>query len=433
MRTRGFIAGLLLFSLSACQCGGEGWCMDGATRPCPLQQGVCAGSVTHCVSGRWATCDYGSDHQLTERRCDGLDNDCDGTVDSSWVRTLLEGDAGRLGPNLVGDEVFQASLMPMGAALWLSLPNDVLILDEDLRVTARAEFPPLAMARARLFPTPGGAVRVAQEFNGVGPASSVVFQRLHSDGGIVADADGGPELLGAVTWPADFRGGGLTAAAVDGGWMAVVVESSYPTKASGPTAGWARLDQDGGLTSGFLDGGAKTTRDFLYATHLSAEFVVTITHPQSLDVYGVDWEQGALRLQSSVTGESCHLATLKPLTVDCGWPQVTWFEAGRGVVTPPFIGRVLHQQDWSGPVLAWTPPTPGNEAQAMTTLSLIRDGGLEPWANLGVASDPYGDPLREVHQVNERLTLLTGPTHVSRVCFGCPVESYVARYACLPP
>src|SRR5690606_23898441 len=48
---------------------------------CPLQLGVCAGSVRTCggVAG-WVACagiaSYGGDYQATESLCDGLDNDC---------------------------------------------------------------------------------------------------------------------------------------------------------------------------------------------------------------------------------------------------------------------------------------------------------------------------------------------------------------------
>jgi cysteine-rich repeat protein len=59
-------------------------CTSGETRACSLQAGVCAGSIETCTSGQWPGCsaaNYGSNYELTETSCDGLDNDCDGIID----------------------------------------------------------------------------------------------------------------------------------------------------------------------------------------------------------------------------------------------------------------------------------------------------------------------------------------------------------------
>jgi hypothetical protein len=60
-------------------------CTDGQSRPCPLQQGVCAGSSETCAGGAWPGCDYPQHNPEfqppPEDRCDALDNDCDGVAD----------------------------------------------------------------------------------------------------------------------------------------------------------------------------------------------------------------------------------------------------------------------------------------------------------------------------------------------------------------
>jgi hypothetical protein len=54
-------------------------------RACPLQSGVCAASRRPCLGAAgYGTCEYTQarpPYEVTERRCDQADNDCDGTVD----------------------------------------------------------------------------------------------------------------------------------------------------------------------------------------------------------------------------------------------------------------------------------------------------------------------------------------------------------------
>ncbi|MDQ3037463.1 MAG: MopE-related protein, partial [Myxococcota bacterium] len=59
---------------------------------CPLTLGVCAGSVRACGGAAgWIACagttSYGGDYQAAETLCDGLDNDCDGVVDPGCACT----------------------------------------------------------------------------------------------------------------------------------------------------------------------------------------------------------------------------------------------------------------------------------------------------------------------------------------------------------
>jgi hypothetical protein len=57
---------------------------------CPLKTGVCAGSREICENGSWQPCSgqesYGSSYELVETTCDYLDNDCDSATDDDWVK-----------------------------------------------------------------------------------------------------------------------------------------------------------------------------------------------------------------------------------------------------------------------------------------------------------------------------------------------------------
>jgi hypothetical protein len=64
----------------------DGQINEGLTAPvCGLTQGVCAGKLKICGGAPgWLTCNatiYGSNYEISETRCDTLDNDCDGNVD----------------------------------------------------------------------------------------------------------------------------------------------------------------------------------------------------------------------------------------------------------------------------------------------------------------------------------------------------------------
>ncbi len=56
-------------------------CTNGMTRPCGMDVGACTAGTETCMSGAWGGC-VGARGPMTER-CNGIDDDCDGLVDSA--------------------------------------------------------------------------------------------------------------------------------------------------------------------------------------------------------------------------------------------------------------------------------------------------------------------------------------------------------------
>ncbi|MBI5511598.1 MAG: S8 family serine peptidase [Deltaproteobacteria bacterium] len=77
--------------------------------------GVCAGHAAVCGGGRWR-CDRPEVYQVTESRCDGLDNDCDGAVDEAPVCAARRR---RLDPEPSTCAAAPPPALALGAALWL--------------------------------------------------------------------------------------------------------------------------------------------------------------------------------------------------------------------------------------------------------------------------------------------------------------------------
>ncbi len=63
-------------------------CFAGQEQPCEQQGGVCSGAKESCVNGTFVGCseatykNFNPNYEVSEDSCDGLDNDCDGDIDS---------------------------------------------------------------------------------------------------------------------------------------------------------------------------------------------------------------------------------------------------------------------------------------------------------------------------------------------------------------
>ncbi len=424
-------ASLISLLAAGCSCGpGTGECTGGSTRSCPLSLGVCAGSVATCVDGHWSTCDYGPDYQLTERRCDGLDNDCDGTIDSSWTRVLLEADAGRFGA-LMGSDVELANVVPETKGHWLSLPNDLLMIDDDLGVTGRTRFPVLLNGWAFVFPNRGDWLRIAQDFSLSDPRARVLFHGVFADGGFELEADGGARLVAEVVLPPHFFG--LRAAAVDGGWVAAASASNWPQPSELWAGQWTMLQLDGGLTSNSFDAGGMLAGKYNGLDARGATFLAwSRTATDTLEVFDADLATSTLRPRLAVSGD-CWLTRVAPLTVGCRGSPFTWLDESGARLHASATWGALWQHEDGDHLLAMSPAPDwdGGGPPPPLLLGELRDGGVVQF--LKVAGAPVSPYLR-VHELGGRLVLVTwGEYWGAGVCPTCELGRFVARYACLPP
>ncbi|MFZ5441385.1 MAG: MopE-related protein [Myxococcota bacterium] len=87
---------------------------------CPLSLGVCDQTTQQCVDGGFSgSCgpsSYGPDYEALEQRCDGLDNDCDGNVDSRAAVRLQ-----------TGADMFAAEAVPGGYFLFWAQVGTTII------------------------------------------------------------------------------------------------------------------------------------------------------------------------------------------------------------------------------------------------------------------------------------------------------------------
>ncbi|MBS3077096.1 hypothetical protein J4233_02380 [Candidatus Pacearchaeota archaeon] len=93
-------------------------CEDDENRSCLLQQGVCAGTNETCSAGHWFGCSAAvylannPNYEITETICsDGLDNDCDGTIDE---KTTFYYDSDNDNYGNATDAILACNIAPQG-------------------------------------------------------------------------------------------------------------------------------------------------------------------------------------------------------------------------------------------------------------------------------------------------------------------------------
>lgn len=220
--------------------GSDGGALDSS---CPLDVGVCAAARSSCVNGSWTGCDYGSDYQLTETMCDGLDNDCDGRADISWERVLVGGQLWLI-------DLWQAEVISRAGGLWLSTASRLVSLSGDLELLAGVDFPSSSVV-ARVFPQGNGWFRLANE------ADCLIGHEIFADGGFPTQLDGGIRVRGKVCLP-PFRAPvgdfpfAFGASQMDDGFAAYMKSKDYGNEAA---LVWAWFGFDGGFLFGAVDAG----------------------------------------------------------------------------------------------------------------------------------------------------------------------------------
>lgn len=471
------VAALALASLSGCSCLPEercdGWdndwdgvldnAADGGplTRPCPLAQGVCARAQSACVEGVWLACDYGPDYQLTERACDGLDNDCDGRIDVSWKRQLLAGDGGAdfdrrrvpfadgggWGTALLGFELSPHVVVPTGEGPIVSLPGSVLVLSEDLEVRQRITLPLDLNSRAYLFPAGEDFVRVGNLNNTSVPGweDCLYSHRVRLDGGTERLPDAGVFVQAGPCRPGMNSSFSFAAVETDGGWLAVSPNDNILAAGQGFVLTWAMFLPDGGLRSGELDAGPVARPTDVYAHARNGEIFVTMDDWETFRVLRFALPTPSLEPilvhdGTAPASRGCNVLSADPLTYACYAPDGTssLFGADGGLVLGPLFGGMI--QVSNGELGAFGRTNYGDAGSDTSERSMshrsfdlaaVRDGGF---VTLTRFSDNTVVFYFSVNALRDRLLLATFvEDRLEGRCSECSVGGFYGQYVCAPP
>jgi hypothetical protein len=136
---------------------------EDAQQPCEKQQGVCAGSTRTCVDRQYepvcTSASYGQAYEPLELSCNGLDNDCDGTVDVGHLSPPLDPTTFELLTFELGFGALSTRSTPEGVTVvYLVLTPDFAAVGEP--VDAGRSWPAGTTFSATKLPRGGALVRV---------------------------------------------------------------------------------------------------------------------------------------------------------------------------------------------------------------------------------------------------------------------------------
>ncbi len=455
MSLRGFITAVVLAVVAAgCSCGpGPGECAGGSTRPCPLTLGVCAAAVSSCTSGHWSTCDYGPDFEPTERRCDGLDNDCDGRVDRSATHVLRANDvdSGRL---FAVDAPYR--LIGISDGFLLVTPDENQNIAASLEPQGRVLFPGPRPFWSIVLPAGDGWFRISRHREADHTACYVEGHQIFPDGGFDLAPDGGLVNAQRVDLPSCSYTGSLAAIPIDGGWA--VAATSFTDLSGVPmvrTLSLIHFWPDGGASAWTFDAG--------------------VTHPGTINDLGVVAGRGGFEIwderdiqkgptwlgwlpsdgtppafTTQVPGAQCAPRALRDRGWNCSRYQAlpvansyswltTSYAADGAVSVPEFEGGGIWSEVPMEALFVRTSDsahasTETNDAGRVITetpwaLAIVRDGGIVPLAQFRGWRDGLNLLITEV---SPGLVLLTrlGPTGGQMPPQGADL---LGEYLCVPP
>ena len=322
----------------------------------------------------------------------------------------------------------------------VTLPNDLLVLDDELTVVGTTRFPILYNSVAKLFPSGGEWIRVAYEFQVPSPGRGCVFaHRVFSDGGFPLATDGGIELLlwrcASSINPLAY---GFAADVVSDGWVAVITDFETPVEIG---LRWIRLGVDGGLREGTYDAGAGWAGGTFVRDGVGGALVNVAGQGRS-QVWRAAPPAPGMTLLFDEPTEYCAAATDDPVTFACraydaGRELTTWRTSTGGALAPAFEGYPVYTVGRRGSPVAIgnrAPDLDGGWVGVPVGDVYSADGGT-----LRLVFRPGPAPIRYLTQVIELgpepsivAWAEASPGRVTQYCPNCDLEGFFAAYVCIP-